>query len=546
MIRAIVKKSRKARNNLLLAALIATLPFTVEAAPNSDSNMNQTREEMERQRIERQIEEDQRRNQENIDDKTKGGEDTQTQGATLRFTLNDVTTDESVVITPKVLKDIIKPYVGNEVSFEDIQKIVSDINKYYSDLGLLACRAYLKPQKIEGGVVHISLNEAINGKVDLKGNRSTKAKYIKRRLRLQEGKLQNFKHLDEDITRFNGTNDANLRISIKPGAEPNTTDYEIVVVEPQRATTQLFVDNFGQTTTGVWREGLSFNYASLTGIRDNLNLGYTHAIGSNSFNVGYEAPISRWGDKIRFDYSTNGTEHKSGQFKELITGHSNYYSMSLTHPIAVNLSGRSEWTLGFNSQSSASTFKDAGTFADSRSDTADLAFTQINYKPSTVIYQKHTYAVGNAHNKIDETHRPFGLYKFYGFIRSPQGHGHSIYTRASAQLSSRNHLASADTFSVGGYYSVRGYKTQYLDGDDGFDWTLEYSFPLVKCLNGFTFFDYGKIIGENSLMSTGVGLQFKPIDNLSSTLVFGFPLKRYFDGDEVSKMRIGLLCSGWF
>ena len=246
------------------------------------------------------------------------------------------------------------------------------------------------------------------------------------------------------------------------------------------------------------------------------------------------------------DYSTNGTEHKSGAFKDLITGHSNYYSLTLTHPVTVNHTGRSEWFLAFNSQASASTFKDAGTFADSRSDTADLAFTQINYKRGLVAYQKHTYEVGNAHNKIDELHRPFGLYKFYGFIRKTQPHGQSLYTRASAQLSSRKDLASADTFSLGGYYSVRGYRTQLLDGDDGFDCSLEYSVPLLRRLSLFTFFDYGKISSENSLMGTGLGLKFNPVDNIASTLLVGFPLKRYINEEELSKTRVNFVVNGAF
>lgn len=541
------KTTRKASSNLLAGLLLAVaVPSIASAAPSADNQMNQTREEMERQRIERQIEEDQRRSQENIEDKRQSDTDTQTDTQSLRFTLTDVTTDESVVITAKVLKEIVEPYLNTEVTIDDINKIVGEINNYYSDLGFITCKAYIKPQKIEGGVVHISLNEALNGKIEVKGNRSTALKYIKRRLRLKEGKLQNFKHLDEDISLFNGTNDANLRISIKPGTEPNTTDYEIVVIEPPRATTTLTADNFGQTTTGVWREGLSFNYASLTGIRDSLTLGYNHSIGSNSFSASYEAPISRWGDKIRVDYSTNGTEHKSGQFKGLITGHSNYYSLTLTHPVTVNNSGRSEWSLAFNSQASASTFKDAGTFADNRSDTADLAFTQINYKRGLVAYQKHTYEVGNAHNKIDELHRPFGLYKFYGFVRKTQPHGQSLYTRASAQLSSRKDLASADTFSLGGYYSVRGYRTQLLDGDDGFDWSLEYSVPLLRRLSLFTFFDYGKISSENSLMGTGLGLKFNPVDNIASTLLVGFPLKRYINEEELSKTRVNFVVNGTF
>lgn len=541
-------KSRSLTHKIFFAAI--ALMFThssphAMAADSSDSEMNQTRGELERQRIQKQIEEDQRRNSESIEDETKK-ESTESQAPALTFTLTDVTIDDSVVITSKILRDLIKPYVGREVSFEDVQKIVSDINDYYSSLGLLTCRAYLKPQKIEGGVVHVSLNEAINGKLDFKGNHSTTVKYIKRRLRLKEGQLQNFKHLDEDITRFNSTNDAQLHIALKPGTEPNTTDYEIVIAEPQRLTTSVSVDNLGQTSTGLWRESISLNYASPTLIRDDLNIGYSHAVGSNSFNFGYEAPVSRWGTRLRFDFSTNATEHKRGQFKNLIKGHSNYLSLALTHPLTVNLSGRSEWSLAFNSQSSKSTFKDVGTFANNRSDTADLSFTQINYKPALVIYQKHTYELGNAHSKVEELHKPFGLYKFYGFARKNFPHNHSLYARASAQLSSTKNLASADTFSIGGYYSVRGYKTQFLDGDSGFDFALEYSFPLVKALNAFTFFDYGKIASENSLMSTGLGLQFRPINNLSSTLVLGFPLKRHFDFEDVSKTRIHFLCSGYF
>lgn len=543
-----IKNSRTTRNSILFGLLMfstASLNVSAESL-SSDDQMNQTREEMERQRIQRQIEEDRRRNQENIED-NRAEEPTPHGGSdTLSFTLNNVTTDTSEVIDAETLRDIVKPYIGRAVVMSDIKKIVDAINQYYVENGFLTCKAYLKPQKIEGGVLHISLNEALNGQVILTGNKSTSAKYIRNRLRLQEGKLQNFKELDNDITRFNGTNDANLRISIKPGVEPNTTDYEIVVIEPQRATVNIFADNFGQTATGVWREGLLFNYASLTGNRDALTLGYTHSIGSNAFSFDYEVPITNQGTKLRLDYSTNGTEHKSGQFRKLIKGHSNYYSATITHPITVNLNGRSEWSLGFNSQASVSTFKDIGTFADNRSDSVAIAFTQINYKPLMVAYQKHTYEFGNAHNKIDQLHRCFGLYKFYGFIRKVQPHGQSIYARLSAQITSRKDLASANTFSIGGYYSVRGYKTQFLEGDNGFDFSVEYSVPVLRNLNAFAFFDCGKIRGENSLVSTGLGLQFYPIKNVSANLVIGFPLKRHIGDEEVSKSRISFVCNGSF
>ena len=48
--------------------MMMTAQVEAEPMPNADFEMNQTREEMERQRVQRQIEEDLRRSDENITD----------------------------------------------------------------------------------------------------------------------------------------------------------------------------------------------------------------------------------------------------------------------------------------------------------------------------------------------------------------------------------------------------------------------------------------------------------------------------------------------
>ncbi len=418
----------------------------------------------------------------------------------------------------------------------------------------MTCRAYLKPQPIKGGVVHINLSEGTAGEVNLSGNNSTRESYVRDRISLDGGEIPNIKKIDRDITRFNATNDAQLRIVMKTGKDFGTTDFEIILVEPQRSTVSVIVDNTGQESTGEWREGIFYNFRSLAGVRDLFSIGYTHTIGSNALNLSYEIPITTLGTKFRLDYSTNGTEVKSGAYKNLIRSHATYYGATITHPLSVSLTNRSEWSLSLSNQKSVSTFEDVGNFSENKNLGAELAFSQFNYDVGSILYQRHAYRIGKYKNLIDDTKDNFGLYKFSGFVRKVQPHGQSLYGRIDAQLSSKKDLPSPEQYYLGGFYSVRGYKEKIVEGNDGFSFSLEYAAPLnsQKNLSAFAFLDGGKIINspeyaENPfLLSTGFGFKYSPLKNISANVTLGFPLKRNISGQTVNKSRINFSFSGAF
>ena len=146
---------------------------------------------------------------------------------------------------------------------------------------------------------------------------------------------------------------------------------------------------------------------------------------------------------MRFDYSTNGTYVKSGTWAHKMSSHSNYYAASITHPFAVSLTNRSEWSLSLSRQSSVNTLLDSYNFADNVTNQAELAFSQINYGRGLIFYQKHSYTAGRGENKIDDVSNNFGLYKFNGFSRKYFSHGQSLYARADAQITSTKDLPSA-------------------------------------------------------------------------------------------------------
>ena len=92
-----------------------------------------------------------------IQDNTIQQDETQAAGPT--FELMSVRFTESDYLSREQLLDIISPWLGQNVTFADLQKLVDAVNKRYRVEGVYTATAVLPPQRIEGGLVLIRLIE---------------------------------------------------------------------------------------------------------------------------------------------------------------------------------------------------------------------------------------------------------------------------------------------------------------------------------------------------------------------------------------------------
>src|SRR5690606_16733249 len=118
------------------------------------------------------------------------------------------------------------------------------------------------------------------------------------RIGLKPGELVDLPTLEQDLIRFNRTNDVQLRAELKPGTVFATSDLEIKVEEPPRHDLRFTLDNAGSSSTGKWRTGLAYLNRSLLGFRDDLSVSTTHAHGQESYSVAYGIPINRSGGRL--------------------------------------------------------------------------------------------------------------------------------------------------------------------------------------------------------------------------------------------------------
>ena len=538
-------------------AIAATPEVPNQIKGDAGIQMNRMRNYMERERVNRQIAEDRAATKKKVEqEKTKQ----QAQGEVVTFELKKIVTDPSAVLSEAELAAITAPYEGKQVSLSDIYAIVEKINALYTEKGYVTCRAFLPPQTITNGTVKLLLVEGRTGNTTVSGNNYTKTAYITKRLHLNQDEIANIKQLNKDMLLFNATNSTQLRIMMKAGEKPGTTDYEITAYEPKRDTWTIFEDNAGSDTSGQYRTGLFFNTKSLSGHCDAMSLGTVISEGTKAANAMYSRSLGRSGTKMNLVYSTNAVEVVKGDYEDMIKGHANSYAIGFTQPIVVNETTRTELSLDYNRQNSKTDFMPAGTrfnIVDDSVQDFSLGFAMTNYGASHVFYQKHSYVRGYSESTPDmsaQNSQNFGFYKFNAMYQKLYKAGQMWSLRADAQWSGSEGMVSSRQFYMGGMYSVRGYKENYLGGDSGFTFSAEYAVPVInKNTSAFTFFDYGHVYGNgqsddqhNVLSSVGLGIRGTINQYCSASLILGIPLQREFSAEKVSKTRLHFIVSGQF
>ena len=451
-------------------------------------------------------------------------------GGGTRFLLRKVSFNTSKFITPDELDAIAAKYVGQQVDIAGLQNILTEINQLYEKRGIPTAIATLPPQTANSGEIKIELTEGRLQKVSFEGNPQTNELYIRQQVNPPAGEILDVPQLTNDVTRFNRTNDVQIRALLQPGSNFGLTDLQFAVTEPLRNTLQFFFDNQGVQTTGRNQGGLYFRHHGLLGIDDRFTLYGVKSDGNLNGNVAYNVPFNAWGGRVGVSYTQGQIKIVNGPFQPLdVTGQSNQASVNLAQPFFVNQTWLLQATGGY-------------TYGKSESDFSSVAVTSDRYRRATggisVNWVGDTYAMTfspsfNAidwHDKILGGDRNFNAMtgSFNGTVRLPQQF--YLVGLASYQYTSEKLLPGDQLFSIGGPTTVRGYPTNTVAGDSGYYFNAELHrdmSDLVKGLDLFLFIDSGAVFSTapalTQLDSAGAGLSWTPYAPLTLEASVAFP-----------------------
>jgi hemolysin activation/secretion protein len=353
---------------------------------------------------------------------------------------------------------------------------------------------------------------------------------------------------------------ANVEASLRPGSSEGKSILRVRVTEAKSFNTALSIDNYSPPSVGSERLGISSVYRNLTGLGDELAASYyrTTTGGSNLYDFSYRVPLNAMNGTLQLRTTINNNKVTESPFEVLdIRGESELYEISYRQPIVRSLAEEFALSLAFAVQN-GQTFLfgqpsrfDSGPDAEGNSRTRVIKFGQDYVKRDLqgawALRSQFSFGTGLFDATINVDPTPDGnFFSWLGQVQRVQNldENNRLIIQADVQLTP-NGLLSSQQFVIGGGQSVRGYRQNVRAGDNGFRLSLEDQITVSRdqgknpVLQLAPFFDLGvvwnvddnpnRLLKQNLLASTGLGVIWKPAPNFNLRLDYGLGLVKLDD-----------------
>jgi hemolysin activation/secretion protein len=470
------------------------------------------------------------------------------------ITIKEFQFEGNTAFNDEKLRKVTEEFTNTPITFARLLQVEAVITKLYTDAGYINSGAFIPADQAfsrEGAVVKVEVVEGGIEGIKVTGNRRLNSEYIRSRIRLGVSKPLNRNRLLKALQVLQ-TNPLikNISVELSVGSRPEQSLLEVKVVEADSFRTEFFVDNGRVPSVGSFRRGVRINQGNLFGFGDRATAQYTNTDGSNTLDLSYSVPLN----------PRNGTLTLSGGFADTniieppfdridIVGDYFYVDLSYRQPIIETAT--EELALGLTlsrQESQTQIFGENFPISPGSNDNGATRLSVLRFfqeytqrTPQQVVALRSQFNLGvGLFDSTINNQPPDGRY----FSWRGQGQYVRLLApdtlfvfRSDAQVATRS-LVPLEQFSIGGLQSVRGYRQDQYLVDNGFFASAEFRLPILRVnqidglLQLVPFIDFG--VGwsnsayvtpdPNTLVGTGVGLQWQMGDQLNARIDYGFPL----------------------
>ncbi|MFU8847537.1 MAG: ShlB/FhaC/HecB family hemolysin secretion/activation protein [Opitutales bacterium] len=483
-----------------------------------------------------------------------------TQGGQVEgtFFLREIRVQGASLLETVEVQKAVYPYLGPLRTVEDVEAARAALEKLYHREGYQTVVVEIPPQQVSGGVVRMQVNEVKIGRMRVRGSRYHDLEEIRETApSLLEGATPNFDDLVRDVVALNRRPHRRIYPELKPGADPDTVDIDLVVEDELPLNASLGLNNRYSSGTGKLRLNAAASYENLW--QRGHVLGFNMQINPEDvgevqvFSGNYTMPSSRW-DALTYLFSAthqNSDISTVGNLAVADRGDSFGGRMIFALPAPAGMFQSLSLGMDWKSSEQVVDFGSLTTKSPLIYTPINALFTSIHMGETTMTEfflgtTFHFSGLGSDPEEWDS--RRFNADPNFMTLRGEIGQtrdwdfGLQSYLRLHGQAAS-GPLISAEQFSGGGLDTVRGYLEGEIQGDNAVFGTIELRSinflggdPEASSTDSFrlhTFAEAGLLRLRDplpnqessfSLGSVGVGGRFSWGDHLSGSLEVALPL----------------------
>ncbi len=421
-----------------------------------------------------------------------------------RVTVSAFAIEGNAAIPAARLAPLLGDLVGRDLSFADLQRAANRITTYYREHGYVLARAYLPGQDIEHGVVRIAVVEGRYGRIELHNGTRVFDRALRQPLAsLQPGEVAHGNRLERSLILLNEMPGVVAKSTLRPGAEPGTTDLVIDAERDRFAAGSIELDNFGDPLTGRYRATGSIDVNAPLRVGDRFSLrGLTSNTNQRYYRTSYQLPVGPLSTRVGIAYSD--MDYRIGRdLKDLrFHGGADVRSAFVTQPLLRSRRASLDAQFVYENKHLRDVY---GAFDVVNDKTVDLWSFGVSGNQQDAFGGggrsgfSATLGIGHlsGNDPLDmdyyvHTQGQFAKLNVSALRLQALGSRFQLYTQFSAQLSSRN-LDASDKFNLGGPYGVRAFALGAGSGDQGWQATAELRYLVAPGWQLSAFVDTGRI-----------------------------------------------------
>ncbi|WP_336278302.1 ShlB/FhaC/HecB family hemolysin secretion/activation protein [Cronobacter dublinensis] len=406
------------------------------------------------------------------------------------FTIHTIHYSGTTLLDAREQARLSRPWQDRCLDMPRITQLVNSVSDWYLSRGYITSRAFLTEQDLSRGELRIVVLEGRLRQIRLEGETPRQLKMAFPGL---EGKILNLRDIEQGMEQINRLRATPVQIDILPDSTPGWSVVNLTAAPefPLRATVSF--DNSGQKSTGTGQLNGSLTASNVLGLADQWVVSggrssdFATAYDARSLQAGVSIP---WGYSL-LDYSYSWSDYRSTiinqGFTWISTGDSETHRLNLSRVVFRNGDIKTALTAGVTRRESRNWLNDAPLASSSRklsSLTLGVNHTQKIGGGVATFNPAFSRGMPWFDSETDEGKTgdaPKAEFRKWSLSLSWQRpFGQDLWWLSSAYGQwSPDRLYGAERLTLGGDSSVRGFKEQYLSGDNGGYWRNELNYTLV-------------------------------------------------------------------
>ncbi|PHM72339.1 ShlB/FhaC/HecB family hemolysin secretion/activation protein [Xenorhabdus sp. KJ12.1] len=405
--------------------------------------------------------------------------------------INHIDIEGAENIPFKKQASLIQPYLSKCLTINDLNALTKDITNYYLKKGYITSAALIKPQSVIQGDLTISV---VEGKINSITIDDEHLLALKLAFPNMTGKILNLRDIEQGFDQINRLSSYQVNIDIQPTQKVGYFDVVLKRISSQNPLrASLSLDNNGQKNYGT-------NQLSTTVDIDNpLRLAdlWTFSVNRNSdFRNGHKTWYVTSGVSIPYGYWLFGYQYSwNKSFQDMLIDNAKFryegkgQSHNLKAVRTLYRDGKQKLALNMNF-TRRNTENGIGDVKFSiNSPTLSTMNIGLNYS-STLFGGYFTF-----NPTITKGLKILGATEDNSFPDTPKSRFHKVsmsanyfkplksdiyYLTSVYGQYSPDHLYASEKISLGGQYSVRGFKEQNIIGNKGGYWRNEINWKIKR------------------------------------------------------------------